>query len=37
MNHCDNHAARMHFSGSAGAVFKAHPELIEEIASEVCS
>ena len=35
MKHCDNHADRMHFSGSDGAVFKAHHELIEEIASEV--
>ena len=35
MKHCDNHADRMHFSGSDGAVFKAHRELIEEIASEV--
>jgi hypothetical protein len=35
MKDCDNHADRMHFSGSAGAIFKAHPELIEEIASEV--
>ena len=35
MKHRDNHADRMHFSGSDGAVFRAHRELIEEIASEV--
>ena len=29
-----DHADRMHFSGTDGAVFKAYRELIEEVASE---
>ena len=29
-----NHADRMHFSGTDGAVFEAYRELIEEVASE---
>ena len=30
-----DHADRMHFSGTDGAVFDAYRELIEEVASEV--
>ena len=31
-----DHADRMHFSGTDGAVFDAYHELIEEVASEAC-